>query len=53
MDGFGDPATKAKKFKWYGEPAEYSGIKLFFQQDKPLMTEEEVVKIRPDLIIYQ
>jgi hypothetical protein len=53
MDGFGDPATKAKKFKWYGEPAEYSGIKLFFEQDHPLMTEEEVVKIRPDLIIYQ
>jgi hypothetical protein len=53
MDGFGDPATKAKKFKWYAEPAEFSGIKLFFQLDVPLMTDAEVVKVRPDLVIYQ
>ena len=52
-DGFGEPAAKVSKFKTFAQPAEYSGIKLFFKQDQPLMTPEEVAKLRPDLIIYQ
>lgn len=53
MDGFGPSATKLAKFDLFSAPAEYGGIKLFFQQDDPLMSEEEVLKVRPDLIIYQ
>jgi hypothetical protein len=53
MDGFGPAQTKIRKFGWYAVPAEHSGIKLFFQQDTPLLTEEEVVALLPDVIIYQ
>jgi hypothetical protein len=53
MDGFGEPATKAAKFNLYSAPAEHGGIKIFFKQDTPAMTEEEVLRLRPDLIIYQ
>lgn len=53
MDGFGPSATKLAKFELFSAPAEYGGIKLFFQQDDPLLSEEEVLKVRPDLIIYQ
>jgi hypothetical protein len=53
MDGFGAPATKVRQFKSYSQPAEYSGIKLFYTVDKPLMTEEEVARLRPNLVIYQ
>lgn len=52
MDGFGDPATKMKKYKWYGEPAEYGGIKLFLEQDTPVMTPDEVLKLNPTLVIF-
>ncbi len=53
MDGFGPGATKLAKFDLFSAPAEYGGIKLFFQQDDPLLSEEEVLNVRPDLIIYQ
>ena len=53
MDGFGPGAAKLAKFDLFAAPAEYGGIKLFFQQDDPLLSEEEVLKARPDLIIYQ
>lgn len=53
MDGFGPAATKLRKYDQFSAPAEYGGIKLFFQQDDPLLTEEEVARKKPDLIIYQ
>jgi len=53
MDGFGEPAAKVAKYKTFAQPAEYSGIKLFFKQDQPNMTPAEVLKLRPDLVIYQ
>jgi hypothetical protein len=53
MDGFGEPAAKMAKYQTFSAIAEYGGIKLFFQQDHPLMTEDEVLDVRPDLIIYQ
>lgn len=53
MDGFGEPAAKVSKYKTFAQPAEYSGIKLFFKQDQPNMTPAEVLKLYPDLIIYQ
>ena len=53
MDGFGPPEIKQVKFGWYAAPAEYSGIKLFFKQDMPLMSEADVLGLDPDVIIYQ
>ncbi len=53
MDGFGEPASKKAQYIRYAQPGPYSGMKLFYKQDHPLMTEEEVARLRPDVIIYQ
>ena len=53
MDGFGPKETKIKKFGWYAQPAQHSGIKIFLHQDDPVMTEQEVEALNPNLIIYQ
>lgn len=53
MDGFGEPAAKAAKFRTFAQPAEYSGIKIFYEQDEPVMTEAEIAALHPDLVIYQ
>ena len=53
MDGFGPAEIKQVKFGWYAAPAEHSGIKLFFKQDTPLMSETDVLGLDPDVIIYQ
>jgi hypothetical protein len=36
-------------------PIEYHGVKLFYKQDVPLMTAEEILDLDPvpDLVIYQ
>jgi hypothetical protein len=53
MDGFGEPAAKVAKYKTFAQPAEFSGIKIFYQQDTPPMTEAEIAALFPDLVIYQ
>ena len=53
MDGFGPSEIKRVKYGWYAAPAEHSGIKLFFRQDVDLMSEQEVLELNPDVIIYQ
>jgi hypothetical protein len=53
MDGFGPSDIKRVKYGWYAAPAEHSGIKLFFGHDTDLLSEEEVVELEPDVIIYQ
>jgi hypothetical protein len=53
MDGFGSSGAKRSKFHAFAAPAEYSGIKLFFRYDTDLMSEEAVLKLNPDVIIYQ
>ncbi|MDO8614913.1 MAG: hypothetical protein Q7T33_04135 [Dehalococcoidia bacterium] len=53
MDGFGPAEIKQVKYGWFALPAEYAGIKLFFQQDPDLMSEDDVLKLTPDVIIYQ
>ena len=56
-DGFGTPKEKAETYEVViaQQPIEYHGIKLFYQQDVPLLTPEEVLAFdpSPDLIIYQ
>ncbi len=57
MDGWGPPDMKRETYEVVikQEPIEYHGIKLFYPQDIPLMTPEEVLALdpSPDLIIYQ
>lgn len=56
-DGFGPPAQKRSTYGITNgaAPIEYNGLKLFYDQDVPLMTAEEVLDLDPvpDLIIYQ
>lgn len=53
MDGFGPADVKIKKFKTFAQPAEHGGIKIFFEQDDPRLSDEDVVALDPDVIIYQ
>lgn len=57
MDGFGTPALKSAQ---YGtliaeQRVQYTGFKLFYRHDEPLMTPEQVLLLEPppDLVIYQ
>ncbi|HEY8598202.1 MAG TPA: hypothetical protein VIL85_07210, partial [Thermomicrobiales bacterium] len=45
MDGWGLPQAKIANYNAFvrDEPIQYGGIKLFYRQDDPLMTPEEVV----------
>lgn len=53
MDGFGKPEVKIKKFGLFAQPAEHSGIKVFFAQDDPPLTDQQIVDLDPDVIIFQ
>jgi hypothetical protein len=57
MDGWGAPDLKRSTYDAVitQQPIEYHGVKLFYKQDVPLMTPDEVLDLSPvpDLIIYQ
>ncbi|MFN8637812.1 MAG: hypothetical protein U0893_28505 [Chloroflexota bacterium] len=57
MDGFGGPSTKSRQYdELIAEPrVQYTGFKLFYRHDEPLMTPEQVLLLEPapDLIVYQ
>ena len=57
MDGIGSPSAKLNGYKLYAlaEPSQRPAFKLFFIQDRPVMTPEEVQALDrvPDVIIYQ
>lgn len=56
-DGFGDPGLKVQVYNQLADVSavQYSGIKLFYKQDDPLMTPEQVLALQPvpDVVIYQ
>lgn len=57
MDGFGAPELKTAQYERYvrDQPVQFAGIKLFYTQDKPLMSPADVLGLEPapDVIIYQ
>ena len=57
MDGFGPPWMKQESYRRYirREPVQYAGFKLFYKNDKPLMSPRDVLKLVPIpwIIIYQ
>lgn len=56
-DGFGDPELKTFVYNYLvrDELVEYAGVKLFYQQDNPLMKPRDIIGLvpAPDVIIYQ
>ena len=48
-DGFGVPKDKLAKYRLLvrNQPVQYGGFKLFYGQDRPLLTPEEVVRMDP------
>lgn len=57
FDGYGDPANKIAGYNLFLQERQiqFAGIKLFYKQDDPLMTPQEIVALSPppDFICYQ
>jgi hypothetical protein len=57
MDGYGSPGSKMGAYRWFvvRHPVQYTGFKLFFKNDKPMMKPKEVLELypRPMYIQYQ
>jgi len=57
MDGFGTPSIKSRQYDSLisEQRVQYTGFKLFYRHDQPLMTPEQVLLLDPppDLVIYQ
>jgi hypothetical protein len=57
FDGYGDPANKIAGYNLFLQERQiqFAGIKLFYTQDDPLMTPQEVVALSPppDFVCYQ
>jgi hypothetical protein len=57
MDGFGPDWMKRDSYRAYvaGEPVQYTGIKLFYKNDKPILTPQETLALLPIplLIMFQ
>ncbi|MEO7474222.1 MAG: hypothetical protein ABIY46_02715, partial [Gemmatimonadales bacterium] len=55
MDGFGAPAFKEDAYKFFivAEPVQFTGFKLFFKNDKPMMTPEQVLGLWPSPVYIQ
>jgi len=56
-DGYGGPELKTAVYNFLvrDEPVEFAGVKLFYGQDVPIMTAQEILALvpAPDVIIYQ
>jgi hypothetical protein len=57
MDGYGPPAFKriAYRIAIHHDPVEFAGVKLFYKNDKPMMTPKEALTLTPgpSVVIYQ
>lgn len=57
MDGFGPPALKRRVYRVTvkNEPVQHAGIKLFYKNDRPLMSPADVLALdpKPLVVIYQ
>jgi len=55
MDGYGPPSGKKAAYKWFvvRYPVQYTGWKLFYKNDKPIMTPEQVLEVYPKPMYIQ
>jgi hypothetical protein len=56
-DGWGPPDLKRSTYEFVNNvvPVEYAGVKLFYQQDEPMMSAEDIVNLEPSplFVMYQ
>jgi hypothetical protein len=56
VDGFGPPGSKIDDYQRFNNPTvQYPGVKLFYRQDRPLMSEAQVLGLHPApvMVMYQ
>lgn len=55
MDGFGDRPLKRSVYRDFivKEPVQFTGFKLFYKNDAPMMTPEEVLTLSPNPVYVQ
>ena len=55
MDGFGAPSLKRSTWRIVvqRDPVQYTGFKLFFKNDKPMMTMQQVIELYPSPVYVQ
>ncbi len=55
MDGFGDRPLKRSVYRDFivKEPVQFTGFKLFYKNDRPLMTPDEVLTLSPNPVYIQ
>lgn len=55
MDGFGTPRLKEDAYRFFiiPEPVQFTGFKLFYKNDKPMMTPEQVLELYPEPVYIQ
>jgi len=55
MDGFGDRPLKRSVYRDFivKEPVQFTGFKLFYKNDKPMMTFDEVLSLSPQPVYIQ
>jgi hypothetical protein len=55
MDGWGSPGSKMGAYRWFvvRHPVQYTGFKLFYKNDKPMMTPPEVLELYPKPMYIQ
>jgi hypothetical protein len=55
MDGFGPPRIKLDAYKSFIalEPVQFTGFKLFYKKDRPMMPPERVLGLTPKPVYIQ
>ena len=55
MDGYGPPGAKMGAYRWFvvRHPVQYTGWKLFYKNDKPMMTPQQVLELYPKPMYIQ
>jgi hypothetical protein len=55
MDGYGSPGSKMGAYRWFvvRHPVQYTGFKLFFKNDHPMLKPEEVLELYPKPMYIQ
>jgi len=55
MDGFGAPSLKRSTWRIVvqRDPVQYTGFKLFYKNDKPMMTMRQVIELYPSPVYVQ
>jgi hypothetical protein len=55
MDGWGSPGSKMGAYRWFvvRHPVQYTGFKLFYKNDKPMMTPQQVLELYPSPMYIQ